>query len=73
MSETDSKSLGEEVTLEQSVPQPQKWERVDSYYFEWNGKRIHEESYYAKIKHRLTLSQYIEEVEPPEENIPRYE
>jgi hypothetical protein len=73
MSETDSKSSGDEVTLERSVPQPQKWKRVDSYYFEWNGKRIHEEGYYAKLKDRLTLAQYIEEVEPPEEDMPRYD
>ena len=63
---------GNEVTLRQSIPRPERWERVDSYYFECNGKRIHEESYYAKVKDRITLSQYLEDVDPPDVEVPDY-
>lgn len=66
--------IGEEVTLEKDVPEPEEWYQTGKagYYFQkrGGGKRIHEEAYYAMVRERNVLAEYIEEVEPVDEKIP---
>lgn len=73
-SESESENMGENVTLGKDVPEPEKWFPTGKggYYYKHkeSGRQILESQYYAKVKARNTLAEYIEEVDEYDEKIP---